>query len=61
MLYQSNVGVMVAPLLVHRARVRVAMARRLELGEAVRTGVHVEMRVLALLSLSDHGSPAALI
>ena len=29
-----------APLLVHRARVPVALARRRELGEAVRAGVH---------------------
>ena len=37
----AAVGVLVvAPLLVHRARVRVALARPRELGEAVRAGVH---------------------
>ena len=54
-------ALVVAPLLVHRARVPVALARRRELGEAVRTGVHVEMCALALLFLSDHGRPAALV
>jgi hypothetical protein len=47
-------ALVVAPLLVHRARVRVAVARRRELGEAVLAGVHVEMRALALLFLSNH-------
>jgi hypothetical protein len=37
--------------------VPVAHARRLEAGEAVRAGV----RALALLFLSDHGSPAGLV
>jgi len=42
----------VAPLLVHRARVRIALARRREVGAA---GVHA----LALLALSHHDSSAA--
>ena len=50
-------ALVVAPLLVHRARVPVVVTRRRELGEAVRAGVHVEMRALALLFLSDHDSP----
>jgi hypothetical protein len=39
-------ALVVAPLLVHRARVPVTLARRLELDEAVRAGMHA----LALLS-----------
>ena len=48
-------ALVVAPLLVHRARVPVAVARRLELGEAVRARV----LALGLLALSHHDSSAA--